>query len=348
MKTKHFFRILFLGLALFALCLPAKAQDDAEPTGFPGDNLALEGVLDLFKQSKSPEDFEKKLNEPDNPVNNLDLNEDGEVDYIRVLDQMDKDVHAIVLQVYVNEKEKQDVAVIEIEKNGPQSAILQIVGDEDVYGDQTLVEPVEETPDGGGKGGPSAPVATHGVVVNVWFWPCVRFVYAPGYRVWVSPFYWGFYPPWWRPWRPRPWHIYHQHIIIYRPHYHVVHTHRVVRAHRVYTPRRQTSHIVHARTTTIRTTRKANGARRTTTTRVTSKTPNGNVRASGQTTTTRGVVKTKDGVAVGKKTTTTRQKRTPQQTTTKKRTTVTGARKSKGGAVNGKKQTTTVKRRRKH
>src|SRR5688500_20139353 len=53
----------------------------------PGDNFSLEGALELFKQSDSPEEFERLLNSPDSKVNNLDLNGDGYIDYIRVHDR---------------------------------------------------------------------------------------------------------------------------------------------------------------------------------------------------------------------------------------------------------------------
>ena len=82
----------------------------------PGDNFSLQGALEMFKQSKTPEDFEKKLNTKDNYVNNLDLNQDGKIDYIRVIDKTKGDAHALVLRVAVNKSESQDVAVIGIEK----------------------------------------------------------------------------------------------------------------------------------------------------------------------------------------------------------------------------------------
>ncbi len=72
--------------------------------------------------------------------------DDGETDYVRVIDKMDKDVHALVLQVPVSETENQDIAVIEMEKTGDTTAILQIIGDEDIYGEEMIVEP-----DGGGE-----------------------------------------------------------------------------------------------------------------------------------------------------------------------------------------------------
>ena len=40
----------------------------------PGDNFSLEGALEVFKKSESPEEFERLLNSADSKVNNLDLN----------------------------------------------------------------------------------------------------------------------------------------------------------------------------------------------------------------------------------------------------------------------------------
>ncbi|KAA3626250.1 MAG: hypothetical protein DWQ02_20575, partial [Bacteroidetes bacterium] len=191
-----------LVIALILMQTSAFAQSEpADSTGLPGDNFSLQGALEMFKTAKSPEDFEKKINQEDSHVNNLDLNEDGEIDYIRVEDKMDGNVHALILQVPVNEDEVQDIAVIEIEKTGDEHAILQIVGDEDMYGKDVYAEPFEEEAQMDGKGGPSGDITVRRIVVNVWLWPSVRFMYAPGYTVWVSPYYWRVYPRWWRPWR---------------------------------------------------------------------------------------------------------------------------------------------------
>lgn len=248
-------KLLLLPLAALLLSFPLMAQDDSEmsedSTGLPGDNFSLEAALDLFKKSESLEDFEKLLNAENNDANNLDLNEDGQTDYIRVVDQMDGDVHAIVLQVPVSAGESQDIAVIEIEKNGTESAELQIVGDEDIFGSEVIAEPFdEEGVKKDGRGGPSIAMAPVRVVVNVWLWRPVRFIYRPAYVVYVSPWRWGLYPTYWRPFRPRPWHVYHVRARPYRVHYHVVATHRVVRAHAVYAPHRSHSTVVHTRTVT--------------------------------------------------------------------------------------------------
>ncbi len=286
MRTNLRFFVLTT-LAFAILSFPLAAQDDdqmtEDSTGLPGDHFSLEGAMDLFKKAESLEDFEKLLNTEDNNVNNLDLNEDGKIDYIRVVDQMDGDVHAIVLQVPVSEKESQDIAVIELEKTGSENAVLQIVGDEDLYGEQVISEPFdEETVEQNGNHGPAAMSPTVAVVVNVWGWPCVRFVYRPAYVAYVSPWRWGLYPAYWRPWRPHPWARFHLRAAPYRVHYHVVTTHRVVRAHRIYAPRRTHSTVVHTRTVT-----KVNARGGTkTTSRTTVRGKNGRVKAE-KTTTTR-------------------------------------------------------------
>jgi hypothetical protein len=256
---------IFCTVCLLAAGLQTRAQQPGtDSTGLPGDHFSLQGALQMFQQSSSPEDFEKRINTQGNYVNNLDLNGDGEADYIKVIDKHDKDVHAFILQVPVSETESQDIAVIELEKTGDTTAVLQIIGDEEIFGEQVIVEP-----DGGGeddedgafvdfyqqqnRGGPfayEAPAAR--IVVNVWLWPSVRFVYGPVYRPWASPWRWRVYPAWWRPWRPLGWGVFHP----LRVHYHrpfvVVRTHRVIRAHAAYTPVRTASVTVRSRHTVAR------------------------------------------------------------------------------------------------
>jgi len=251
---------LFICMAMFSVfaapMLHAQDSSGRDSTGVPGDNFSLEGALEMFKKAASPEEFEKLINTQDNNVNNLDLNGDGEIDYIRVIGRMEKNAHAFALQVPVSEKENQDIAVIELEKTGDASAVVQIIGDEDIFGEQTIVEPSEgggdagDANDEGGKGRPHyAGYAGYviPVVVNVWSWPCVRFAYAPTYTVWVSPWRWRVYPVWWRPWRPLAWRMFHPFRVRYHTGFAVVRTHRVVHAHRVYTPARVTSVTVRTR-----------------------------------------------------------------------------------------------------
>ncbi|MBK7633049.1 MAG: hypothetical protein IPJ13_01325 [Saprospiraceae bacterium] len=84
--------------------------------------------------------------------------------------------------------------------------------------------------------------------VNVWTWPCVRYVYATNYSPWVSPWRWGAYPYWWKPWRPLGWSVWHPlRITHHRYGYRTVTTHRIVHARSIYKPIRVTSTRVNTR-----------------------------------------------------------------------------------------------------
>ena len=76
--------------------LTARSYPD-DYLGLPGDNLNLYAVMNLFQESQTLEEFERKLNDPDLRVNNLDLDGDNYVDYITVHDYVDGNVHNIVL-----------------------------------------------------------------------------------------------------------------------------------------------------------------------------------------------------------------------------------------------------------
>ena len=115
---KRGFSLMMLVTTMFSvLQLSAQTEGQEEKLNLPGDNLNLYAVMKMFQESETLEIFEKKLNEEDNRINNLDLNGDDEIDYIKVLDEVDGDVHNIILQVALNDKEKQDVAVFTVEKS---------------------------------------------------------------------------------------------------------------------------------------------------------------------------------------------------------------------------------------
>src|SRR5688572_15387854 len=188
MKTIGMLSVVVL---MMSGCITSYAQ---EPE-VPGDHFSLEGALELFKKSETPEEFERMLNSADSKVNNLDLNGDGYIDYVRVLDRYEGNVHAFILQAVISEGEYQDVAVIELEKLADGKAVLQIIGDEDIYGVETIIEPTREVRTYAGT-------TTNRTIVNVWTWPSVRYVYSPYYDGWMSPWAWHVRPIWWRPWRP--------------------------------------------------------------------------------------------------------------------------------------------------
>lgn len=206
----------------------------------PGDNFSLEGALELFKKSASPEEFERLLNLPESEVNNLDLNGDGNTDYIRVIDRNEGNIHTFTLQAVISRNEFQDIAVISLEKLENGRAILQITGDADVYGIETIIEPTEEVRINAGT-------TTTQTYVNVWSWPFVQYVYSPYYSPWVSPWYWDYWPFWWRPWRPIAYISYYPRWHVYRPYYRYCDVPRIRYASRIYYPHRATSVIVYNR-----------------------------------------------------------------------------------------------------
>jgi hypothetical protein len=177
---------------LFLACGNLYAEDvttvEAKNTDI-SDNLDLKAVASVFGESKDLEEFEKKLNDPETQISNLDLNEDGEVDYLRVIETSKDDTHLVTIQAVIGKEQYQDVATIDVEKDSKGETQVQVVGDVFLYGPSYIVEPVY----------------VHPPVVFLFFW-------GPLYHPWHSPFYWGYYPPYHRPWHPHSHHRYQRNV----------------------------------------------------------------------------------------------------------------------------------------
>ena len=228
--------------ALLISGVAVMAQDQKEDyLGLPGDNLNLFAVMKLFQESKTLEEFERNLNDENSRINNLDLNGDNQIDYINVFDNVTGDVHNIVLQVAIDNKERQDVAVFTVERDKKGNVILQLTGDVELYGENYIIEPnyddtvADETPNPGYTGNARTVNGRQVNVVRTTYvevaaWPIVTYIYTPGYVVWRSSWYWGYYPPYWRPWRPYYWHYYYGYHYNwyddYYAHYRPWHNHR--------------------------------------------------------------------------------------------------------------------------
>lgn len=239
--------LYMMGAAMcWMLPMTGLAQDDADSTGLPGDNFDLQGAMELFKKSASPEEFEKALNTESNYVNNLDLNGDNETDYIQVSDRADGKNHAILLQVAVNENELQDVAAILIEQTGDSAAQMQIVGDEFLYGEELVMEPYDEASEKSTGPSPFMQPARI-VIVNVWRWPAVHFIYRPAYVPYVSPWRWRAYPVWWRPWHPVYRRVYVVRVRPYHGMYHMAPACYLKSGHNVYVMHKKASPVVHVK-----------------------------------------------------------------------------------------------------
>ncbi len=155
-------------------------------------NLDLRAVGDIFGASRNLEDFEHRLNAYDANISNLDLNNDGYIDYLRVVEMYENNVHLVVLQAVLDANVYQDVATLVVEKKSQSNVSIQIIGSSFLYGPSYIIQPVYY----------------HTPVIYTTFW-------GPSYSVWSSPYYWGYYPTYYRPVRPVQTNIYVNNINVY-------------------------------------------------------------------------------------------------------------------------------------
>lgn len=176
-------------LALFAAvlmggvcCVSAKAEEsvtiDAKSESI-ADGLDLRAVITLFARSADLEKFETALNNPDSAFTNLDLNGDGQVDYLRVIEHTTGSTHKVVIQAVLATDIYQDVATITVDKDENGNYSMKAKGDERIYGENYIIEPV----------------FYYRPVIYDWFW-------GPSWYAWHSPYYWDYWPGWWRPYAP--------------------------------------------------------------------------------------------------------------------------------------------------
>ena len=162
--------LMLMSTALWAqetITVSAKSTDISE-------GLDLKVVAKLFADAKNLEEFEKMLNNPDSAFCNLDLNGDGQVDYLRVVEMGEGNKRLIVLQAVLAKDIFQDVASIYVEKDEKNEVSVQVVGDEYVYGANYVIEPVY----------------IYRPLIYDWFW-------SDAWYAWHSPWYWGYWPGWW-------------------------------------------------------------------------------------------------------------------------------------------------------
>jgi hypothetical protein len=253
---KKYIFTLFLIVAATGISARVNGQTP-DYLGLPGDNLNLFAVMKLFQESQTLEVFERDLNNEEMHINNLDLDQDGRIDYIRVVDNPDGNYHTIVMQVALSPRDIQDVGVFTVfrERNGNVS--IQLTGDEALYGRNYIVEPnyadleYNETPNPGYVGRETV-VVNRTTTVEVATWPLIRFMFMPTYVVWHSPWHYNYYPSYWRPWRPYYWHYYYGYHYnydnYYYGHYRVYHHHRSPYWHDTYySQKRHHSPVVSSR-----------------------------------------------------------------------------------------------------
>ena len=178
MKTKAA-SLLVVFSFITTLCMAQeKITVEAQNTDI-SNNLDLKAVSTAFGESKNLEEFEKKLNDYDSQISNLDLNNDGQVDYLRVIEDNEKGVHIVKIQAVLDKDVYQDVASIIVEKDQNDNPTVQVVGDPYLYGDNYVIEP------------------------SYLYTPSIfSFFWGANYLSWNSPYYWGYYPSYYHHHRP--------------------------------------------------------------------------------------------------------------------------------------------------
>ena len=106
---------------------------DTTITAYAADGLDLKAVGALLKDSKDAKELEEKINKPGG-VNNLDLDEDEKVDFIKVESDDKEKIRVMKLTAVLSSNgDLQDVASIQVEQT-EEKANVQIHGNEQVYG----------------------------------------------------------------------------------------------------------------------------------------------------------------------------------------------------------------------
>jgi len=171
---------LIIALATLTLGVASALAQGGSMTVTPASESAtgldLYAVAELFKNSETLEKFEQSLNDPQTGINNLDVDQNGQVDFIRVTEKVADNTHLIILQTAVNESEFQDVATIAVDRESGERYNLHIQGDTRLYGANYYVVPASN---------------------NFGAWNVVRWLFRPNYSVYVSPYSYTVLPRWW-------------------------------------------------------------------------------------------------------------------------------------------------------
>lgn len=221
LKPKIMKTTLFSTLLATAISATALAQDVTTVNAASAeisDNLDLRAVASIFGDAANLEDFERKLNDPEMQISNLDLNNDSRVDYIRVIESVEGNTHLIVLQSVLGRDVYQDVATIEVERDARNNVQIQVVGDVYMYGPNYIYEPV---------------YVHHPVIYNT-FW-------VGSYHPYASVWYWNYYPTYYYAWNPYPVFRYRRNVHVHinaHNHYNYVNVRRSDRAVALYNTRR--------------------------------------------------------------------------------------------------------------
>ena len=175
----------FLILFLFRLILPTPKYNN-QVNNYDrnivlnedaASGLDLQGLSQIVGRVKTAQELEQKINQPGG-INNLDLNDDGNVDYINVTEYGNQEKgHGFSLVTKLENNETQEIADIQITPNGNQAQV-QIRGNESIYG-------------------PNYGFFSFHTLSSFLLW---SYILSP-HRFYSSPYRYGYYPSTYSPYR---------------------------------------------------------------------------------------------------------------------------------------------------
>ena len=161
--------------------------------------LDLQAVAAAFAEAKSVKEFEMLLNSSRYMINNLDLNGDGYIDYLRVLETRKGYYHALLIQACIAPGLFQDVATLVAECRA-NLLYVEVIGDPYLYGYNYIVRPtfVKRPP----------------------MWDMFG---KPTYTTWNSPYYHGHWPSYYQRTKPMYLSHYQAYVRTYMTNHHYCH-----------------------------------------------------------------------------------------------------------------------------
>lgn len=161
--------------------------------------LDLQAVAAAFAEAKSVKEFEMLLNSSRYMINNLDLNGDGYIDYLRVLETRKGYYHALLIQACIAPGLFQDVATLVAERRA-NLLYVEVIGDPYLYGYNYIVRPtfVKRPP----------------------MWDMFG---KPTYTTWNSPYYHGHWPSYYQRTKPIYLSHYQAYVRTYMTNHHYCH-----------------------------------------------------------------------------------------------------------------------------
>ena len=131
---------IFAAIVLFSMSSQcSRKTNDSEPLSTEvilkeySKGLNLDATTELAKKAKDAADFERLLNSQTEAINNIDLNDDGKVDYIKVTEYGSGEKRGFSLTDEISPGKIQEIATIDIQREADK-ATVQTTGNPSLYG----------------------------------------------------------------------------------------------------------------------------------------------------------------------------------------------------------------------